>query len=377
MKPISLLAFSLALVALMLLGDTVPQPTTPAAATTRSPLDGPGVLHMKARHTWTTPQGEQKEVRDTQFWFDPITLDARYDQKSLSGDYYTIMRRKGLTYSTQYPRLNSLSTETYTDAAAPALHGVQDKVLYYKSALDRGELRGIGQEVVGGKLATVLREEADLEGIDVLRVSVDNASGLPLKEVAYRNGLLGGLEEAEEHFITYLLVERVDRGSLPSDLFSVPATERRTSQEYLTPASAATFDEFGIYWTGTTFDTVPLATIYRSEWANIDIPGRATAVQVIYAQPPSQDAQSVPDSVQIHQEPALDAVDNKHQGCGQGLGASAESEVVSVVGREVTLCDRGSEGVRAQLIIDGTFITVTAGDRQGALKAVELLRKLN
>jgi hypothetical protein len=370
MKPTFLMSFTLALVALMLLGGR-----TPGAIVGRGqsvvPDVGPGVFHVKARHVWTTPQGEQKGVRENEFWYDPNTQDARYDQKSLTSDYHTIMRRNGRTYSTQYPRINMVSDETYTDETAPILRSVQDKVLFYKAALDRGELRGIGEEVVDGKLAIVVWQQADLEGIDVLRVSVDSVSGLPLKEIAYRNSLLGGVEEVEKQFITYTLVEHVDRSNLPADLFSAPDAVHRVNQVYMTPTSAGNFAEFGIYWLGTSFNALPLATIDHTEYVNVDAPGRISAVSASYAAP-----SIAPVGLHIRQQPSTGVTDEARE-CGESPGSSGVAERVAVGDRQVVLCDFEGEGVQANLMIDGTFITLSGRHRQEVLQAVESLRKLN
>lgn len=373
MRWISLSWFVLVLGVLMLLGNRTPTMTASQATGPTPLVEGDAVFHVKAKHVWTTPEGEQKEAREAEFWFDPVTQDARYDERSLTRRYHTVLRRKGLTFSIQFPLEGQVSTETFTDANAPMLQRAQENVLYYKAALARGELRPISTQVLDYEPADVVQRKVAFEGVDVLKAWINKGSGLAIKEIAYRQGQFGGLEEVEKHDITYTLIERVDRGEMPTDLFSVPAAERRSSQESLTLPLARQYKEFDIYWVGPNFDAMPLSDINITASVNGDQPGRVSTLHVIYAEPILGEQSNTPKSLQIHQSSAA-SMGGSTIHCGNDLDA-ATGETVG--GRRATLCNRGSEGIQLNWIVGGTFVTISGQDRQQVLKAAESLQKLN
>jgi hypothetical protein len=376
MRSISLAVFAMALGALMFVGGRDPNLPQRSASLSRAPIDGPGVYHFKARHVYKTPQGEQTEVREVEFWLDPVTQDAQLSERSLTGGYQGIERRDGLTYSMEFPAESAIGTITKLDANAPFLQYLQERALYYKGALESGELRPLGEQVVNGHMATVVQRRVGLDGVDAQKAFVDKASGLPLKIISYRDVPLGGLEEVEEHLIDYQVIEWVQHDRLPGGLFAAPSAEKRSDQVDMTTETARRFGEFGIYWLGPSFGERPLANVYHTSSINLGGPGRReSAVNVIYAHLPSVDGKPQ-DGTDVHIYQKAASKTSASPSCGGELSGS-EGETVTIGDRQALLCGVEGEALQLLLTIDGTDLTVHAKYRRDALGAAESLRRLN
>lgn len=135
-----------------------PSAVTPEIAN-RAPVEGSGVFHTKERHVWTTPQGEEKDIRENEFWFDPATQNARYDQKSLKSGFQQVEIRTGLTLIVYDPDEGSMTANTVVDPTVRGLQLVQENVFLYKHLLESGDLKPIDEVRVRGRLANVVQRK--------------------------------------------------------------------------------------------------------------------------------------------------------------------------------------------------------------------------
>lgn len=326
---------------------------------------------MRARHTWTSPTGEQREVRDAEFWLDDATGRARYDQRSITGSYHKIARRNGRTFSIEDVRTDSVSSQTFADDTEPLLSGVRGRVLHYRDAMASGGLRGAGVEEVAGQPTVVVFEPARFEGVDRLRVSVSKASGMPLQVVSYRGDVITGFQEVERESISYSVVERIDPALLPGDVFTPPTVGKLSSHEYLTVQTAEQFRRFPVFWVGPQWGGMPVTSLFHSA---LDQDGvHSSSFHLVYAHPGG--AGGGTSEFQLVQRPASSP--SASEGCGQPGMAPVPSQSVTVRGVQAVLCETGAEGVSLQLTLDGTAVRIHASDRQAAVQAAEALRRLN
>ncbi len=347
-------------------------PLTTAGLASMSPLSASGVFHVNDRHVWIEPGGEQTEVRENEFWFDPDTQDARYDQRSLTSDFDQVSIRRGRTYLTYIPRDDQLASWTVLEDGHRVLQLVRRYVLSYRDDLESGQLKPIGEGLVEGKPALVVEQRVESEGrIDTIRTYVDKENGLPLRNVAYSTRPTGEREELQREIITYPLVERVARSSLPADLFDAPQAQTASNQMYMTVKSARAFGEYGLYWAGPAYATLPLADIFRDKKVE-----RGTvedsSVTLVYA-PMANGKRIGGRDVQLVERAATPDIIRERRRCAE----PQRGEEVTVGGRQVLLCDNGREGADLYVTIDGTFIHILANSRQEALLVGELLQKLN
>lgn len=100
-----------------------PPPSSSTGTRLPQPLPGPGVLHVQAEHLVLAPQGTPRQRRQTDFWFDPATGDARLDS---SDGEETRHVRSGLTLVTLFPRERRALVQIAADTGAPFLTSVRD-----------------------------------------------------------------------------------------------------------------------------------------------------------------------------------------------------------------------------------------------------------
>lgn len=367
MRLISLGLFTLTL-ALVLAGGYDFSPSIGGITVTTAPVDGADVYHLKSKRASTAADGRRLGVRESEFWVDPATQDARHEVKNPDGTSQVVYLRKGLTFTMYFPQNNQVSRQTFTDENNAALQTVQRQVLQYKDAVSRGEAERVGTDLVEGRPVEIQERTMQSEGVElVVRAMVDEQTGLPLEITTYREG---GTEEVSTESISYQLTERVPRSQVPAAVFADPVAHDDSTRTYLTQDNARRFGEFGVYWPGPTWGDTPLDAIMVETILNGDLPGRATTIELFYAGP-SEDL----GDLQISERPVSQAP----PGCGGAPGLrAADSDQEMIGGRQVTLCDFANDGlVKAHLVIDGTYIIVSGNTRDEVLRATESLEKLN
>jgi hypothetical protein len=342
------------------------------------------VTHIKTTEVSKDPAGAVVESWTSEFWIDPNTEDARYEQRDSDGTLHLREARSGLSDSVFYPDENHVETQTAVvdstvDGLPGFVHNVENQVYGYKNALLSKEIVPQpvrdGEDVITDNLGvqhkTVVVEvtyTSDGDGeIDLIRALLDAKDLLPLKETAYRYGELGGLVEVGTHYITYTLIETVPRSQLPQDFFvlSGSSVATVTHQRFMTPLTAKEFTEFGIYWVGPSAGTLPLDSIYQDE--RKDASGRLSQVSVIYGR-------SEGDMLGIIQGVPPTANETGNRGEPE---RTDPGEAVTVAGGTAALYDEGNGTVRLEFTIGGTFITIEGSSRDQVLQASQLLRKLN
>ncbi len=345
-----------------------PPPLPPDAA----PLDGPGVLHIKARITSRSSiTGEVDGVQDQEFWFDPDTEDARYDEKDVGGVAELIEIRHGLTRITYLADMGQVEKQEFTDPNEPWLHNVRARMLWHRDALRRGDLGTIGEVVAQGRPASMVQKTSIGEGQEALvqRLHIDKETGLVLERIGYKRNDSGELEEQGRGLITYSIIERVPRSSLPADLFASQGEQDGTIGRNLTLQDAKGFGAYAVYWTGPESGGMPLARIHRS----VKLTGgeaRFDAVVVAYA--PAENVgnrDAGPEVEVISKRPDPEYA--------KGFGERDCAERISAGGKQGVLCDGGKGGAQLLVELEGVHVQINAPNRELALQALGSLQKLN
>lgn len=378
MKPIiAFVAFCLAMGALMLVAGG---PTSRAAAQSQkppAPIAGTDLLYVQTDHVYETPQGAAKHRRATEFWLDTTTGDARFHEKDLAGTYEVIYVRSGRTYTRYFPLEKRALTQIAADDRAPFLTAVQDMMLGYKAKLAQGEVRAAGRQAVDGKAAVKVERRGLPAAVSAVDAYLDEASGLPLREVGYRLSSAGQIEQVETHQLTHKRDERLPRSQVPANHFAVatPAGWASTTARYLTPATAASFRQYDLYWLGPSYGGLPLFGITHDEVVRPagPPPSRSSGVAVLYAHPFS-DGRRQPGDLSVVQGPPPSAETPVGRPRPPRPG---NAEQVTVGGRQATLYSAGRGHVQVELTIGGTFITVHGAERGQVLQAAQSLRRLN
>ena len=362
MRLISLGLFTLTL-ALVLAGGYDFSPRIGGITVTTAPVDGADVYHLKSKRVSKAPGGFTLSTSESEYWLDPATQDTRHEVKNSDDTSRVVYLRKGRTLIVYFPKNNQVFRQTYTDENNPALQYVQRQVLHYQDVVARGRVKRVGTDVVEGRRAAILESTVQSEGVELVeQATVDEQTGLPLEITTYREG---GTEEVSTESISYQLTERVPRSQVPAAVFADPVAHDDSTRTYLTQNNARRFGEFGVYWPGPTWGDTPLDAIMVETTLNGDLPGRATTIELFYADPSDADG-----DLQISERPVSQAP----PGCGGG--APARKEMAGR--RQVTLCDQSNDNLmNAHLVIDGTYIIVSGDTRDEVLRAAESLEKLN
>ncbi len=345
-----------------------PPPLPPDAA----PLDGPGVLHIKARITGRSSiTGEVDGVQDQEFWFDPETENARYDTKDVGRVQELIEIRHGLTRITYYADIGQVEKQEFTDPNEQWLRNVRARMLWHRDALQRGDLQTIGQVVAQGRPAFVVQKTSIGEGQEewVQRLHIDKETGLVLERIGYKRNDSGELEEQGRGLFTYSIIERVPRSSLPADLFAAPNEQDGTIGRNLTLEDAKGFGAYAVYWTGPTAGGTPLAKIHRS----VKIAGgeaRFDAVVVVYA--PAENVGNTDAGPEV--EVFSKRPDPEY---AKGFGERECAEQVSAGGKQGVLCEGGKGGAQLLIELESVHVQINAPNRELALQALGSLQKLN
>lgn len=384
---VSVSIFASILLALSLLTGTAPASTALPNKVGVEPIlvSGTEILHLKTDEYSTDPAGTVTSRWKSEFWYDPSNGDARYEQKEADGSLSLREARHGLSDSVFYPRENHVETQTVVvDPTVPDpdlpgfLNNVRNQVLGYKSVVLDGlspqPVRD-GEDVVVDALGqphesiVVERPYLGDDESDIIKAWLDAKDLLPLKEITYRHGELGGLVEVSRHLITYTLIERFPRSRLPTNFFVLegPSVETTTNQVYFSPTTAKEFREFPVYWVGPSAGVLPLTGIYQDEV--IETSSRLSSFTVFYGGKPD-----ISGSLTIRQRgssPRPEERNNRYQ-----PGRSDPGTPISVGGRSAALYDYG-DSILLELTIDGTFITIEGDDRQQVLLVAETLQRLN
>lgn len=352
-----------------------------------------GVLHVEAEQITEPKQGAAVpafsvpatqptqtaiSVWKLEFWLDLSSRDARFVAKDLAGNEESIEVRKGSTVTNHLPTKKIMSSETAADSKAGFLTRVEDRLLSYKSLLDRGQVKPAGEEVVAGQQATRV-ELVDAHGGGAVHAYVSKANGLPLKEVFYHRGATGALEELSVRTTSYSRVEQVRRDQVPVDVFAPPvvgADWHKESSRALTQATARFFQEYDLYWLGSSYDGLPLYGISHKQFENpTGKPySRLSQVSVLYADPISEHDDAGRGQIAVVQRPALTLEDVASR--ERALGSAAKGEQVTARGYQGALYLDGTTA-RLELTIGQTFVQIHGSSRTQVLQAAQSLTKLN
>jgi len=355
---------------------TQPRPTAVVRVPTsvRPPAEGEGVLHIKAQLTFVAPQPVEETGGPVlaEFWFDPATKDARYEQGEPDGEVTHITLRRGLTSSmwSQSGGVRTVDNTTYLNERNPALQYPRNTLLRYKDAVARGEAELLRTETVDGRKVDVIEDKQNWEGNQevILHAWVDRESGLTHSMVYFEDQGADGLQELYRQHTSYSVIEYVPRDQVPPDTFSVPKGSTSTHRTYMSIERARAFDEFDLYWVGPALGSRPLDTILFEGTINGDHKGRAPTVLLVYL------AGEDRIGIQFNQGPVAQAPPPCR---GERTTFEVDGKPLIINGNTVKLCDakeRDNNSVR--LTVGGTYVSVSARTREASLKLVELLRKL-
>jgi len=331
-------------------------------------------LHIKAQYTTVAPDlpDEAREPVIGEFWYDPTTKNARYEQGRADGEATHITLRRGQTSSmwTSDGGASMVDRTTYLDESNPALQYPRNTLLRYKDAVARGEVELLRTETVDGRKVDVIEHKQKGEGNEdwILRAWVDRESGLTHSVIYFEDQGADGLQELYRQHTSYSVIEYVPRDQVPPDTFSVPKGSTSTHRTYMTAERARAFDEFDLYWVGPALGSRPLDTILFEGTINGDHKGRAPTVTVFYA------AKKERIGVQLQQGPRAQAPPPCR---GEGTTFEVDGKPLIINGNTVKLCDaKERDGNSVLLTVGGTYVSVSARTREASLKLVELLRKL-
>ncbi len=309
-------------------------------------------------------------MQDQEFWFDPDTEDARYDEKDVGGVAELIEIRHGLTRITYLADMGQVEKQEFTDPNEQWLHNVRARMLWSRDALQRGDLRTIGEVVAQGRPAFVVQGTSIGEGQEtVQRSHIDKETGLVLERIGYKRNASGELEEQGRGLFTYSIIERVPRSSLPADLFAAPNEQDGTIGRNLTLEDAKGFGAYAVYWIGPTAGGMPLAKIHRS----VKLAGgeaRFDAVVVVYAPAENVGNRDAGPEVEVFSK----RPDPEY---AKGFGERECAEQVSAGGKQGVLCEGGKGGAQLLIELESVHVQINAPNRELALQALGSLQKLN
>lgn len=355
---------------------TQPRPTAFVRVPTsvRVPAEGEGVLHVKAQHITVAPDlpDDAMEPVIGEFWYDPSTKDARYEQGGTDGEVRHITLRRGLTASTWTSDggVTMVEHTTYVSEINPALQYARNPFLRYKDAVAHGRAELLRSEMVNGRRVDVLEDKQVFDGGQevTLHIRVDRESGLTHSMVFFEDGGATGLREMYRKHTSYSVIEYVPRDQVPQDTFSVPKVSRSTHRTYMTIERTREFDEFDLYWVGPALGSRKLDTILFEGTLNGDHKGRAPTVLLVYL------AGEDRIGIQFNQGPVAQAPPPCR---GEGTTFEVDGKPLIINGNTVKLCGaKGSNDNSVHLKVGGTYVSVSARTREASLKLVELLRKL-
>ena len=340
----------------------------------RVPAEGEGVLHIKAQYTTVAPDlpDEAREPVIGEFWYDPPTQDARYEQGEPDGEVTHITLRRGLTSSmwTSDGGASMVDRTTYLDESNPALQYPRNSLLRYKDAVARGEVELLRTETVDGRKVDVIEHKQKGEGNEdwILRAWVDRESGPTHSVIYFEDQGADGLQELYRQHTSYSVIEYVPRDQVPPDTFSVPKGSTSTHKTYMTIERARAFDEFDLYWVGPALGSRPLDTILFEGTINGDHKGRAPTVLLVYL------AGEDRIGIQFNQGPVAQVPPPCR---GERTTFEVDGKPLIINGNTVKLCDaKERDNNSVHLTVGGTYVSVSARTREASLKLVELLRKL-
>lgn len=344
------------------------------------------MVHLETSELVKSPNGTVLEQWTSEFWFDPDTREARYEQRDADGTLHVQEAHSGLSDSVFYPEENHVETLTApSDSAVEHLPGfvdnVENQVYGYKNAILSQKLMPQpvrdGERIFRDHLGQVYEivqvevpygHEGDAE-MDLIKAWLDVKTLLPLREVGYRYGELGGLVELDTHLIAYTLIEDIPRSQLPANFFALegPSVQTVTNQRFMSALTATAFKEFDIYWLGPTGAGLPLNAIYHNE--SVSPSGRLSQIGVIYG---SDEVPSEMLSIRQRTPPTAEETGNRGE-----PGRTDPGEAVTVGGRRAALYEDGTGRVELELTIGATFITIGGKSRDQLLQSAQLLLKLN
>jgi outer membrane lipoprotein-sorting protein len=317
------------------------------------------VLHVRASMDEFDGQGVRQSTTLHELWFDPVTMDTKYVTSDVNGAHKVTQLRHGRTVII-YDHNNNYSTVNEAATDDSPMLGVASRFLWYKEALQSGQLQHLGDGEVRGSQATKVKGQ----GRDMAVVSwLDKQTLLPLEEV-----FSTGKAPLETARWTYSLVEHRSRDQTPPDAFSlsVPSDANSVFSQYMSVSQAAAFTESDTYYLGDSYDGLPLFAItYR----------RLTGPEYLIGGKPqtSVDITYFRDGIKIAlvQQPAA-----QHRQRESAPGVPWIGEKVQVDGHDATLYAQPNE-VDLDIRLGNTIVTIFGRDRQQVLKAAAALRKLN
>lgn len=341
------------------------------------------VLHIKAEHRTEDGSGKGVTVRQTQFYYDPLTQDVRYHKVGIGGADELVSTRRGLKVTTYYPADGHYEAITAADSSAPFLNATRDEVLGYKVRAENGLLKVVGEENVKGKPAviardTILPEDGGAEQTEILDTAVDKASGLPVQQKVYKRTVLGRLDRIVTKEIDYSTVEELDRSAVATNLFELPAPRQDSTfhrQHYFTPQSAVGIKDFELYWVGPTFGDIPLFGITRDEARTADGPV-PLSVAITYAHPFVNGVQLAAGQLNIVQT-LVPTPEVRRQRDAAAEQSNSSIERVTIGGNSGVFYGLNTTTPRLELEVKRTLVTLSGGDRAMIVQAAESLIRLN
>jgi hypothetical protein len=215
---------------------------------------------------------------------------------------------------------------------------------------------------------------------------LEKAHGLLLQEQAFQRNDAGTMQEVGSTTVRYPTIDRISRSSVPAGTFSNAVesgwVHRKTRP--LSEAEARSFSDLPLYWVGTDFSGMGLASISHEELSGP--PGRLNTVTISYAQPPdpnqAPDPNQPPKALTIFQAPpAPQGQPGGPPPGGQGQPggqqpAQPRRENVTVGSRQGTLITVDQGPTILEITMGNTFIAITGPDRATVTQAAGALTRL-
>lgn len=342
----------------------------------------PGIQHIKATETMVYYKDgsttSSTETRAVEFWYDPNTQRAQYEELDANGNVERIDVRNGLTDVTYNPQNDTTNIEVATSSDVSFLDEVRQEMLHYQDTIQsQPALTTMETTTYNNENTYVLQGPTSPSSTSdgtTMQAYISQQTGLPLKEVLYQPNDTGGQTAVETAQYQYSTNAFIDPSQVPSDVFSTsfPSTGFTEKQTYMVSATASSFSGFTLYWLGPAYGDIPLFAIdQQQEASGAD---NHNSVDVTYAYPFVNGTQKSTTQVSITQSPPLPAgtmIDsNSDEGTDQG-------ESVMVNGHQATLYDDPGDQVALTFTIGGTFITINGDSRDQVLDAASRLRKLS
>lgn len=370
--------FTLAAIGLLLLPTLAPRGRHEQYAWGPTP---PGTRHIKATETVTDDQSGDVTTKYIEFWYDPDTQRARYEESNANGNTAEIEVRNGLTYSTYWPQDDESYVMTAADSSAPFLDEVKGELLKYQSKIQAEPRSVIGTQTYNDETVYVTRtgmndEASSSQSLNgyTTEAYVSQDSGLPLKETLYQQSDIGGQTELGTIQYSYSLKAYIDPSQVPASVFTtdIPNTGYSERQTYLSPASASSFSPFTPYWLGSSYGSIPIFGIdYDQETDGTE---QDNTLAVTYAFPYEDGVQKSQQQITLTESLPLSseamASDNSEPDTEIG-------EPVVVNGHQATLYDHQTDDVTLELTIGGTYITISGYSRDQVLDAASKLHELS